>query len=240
MGKRAFGWSYDGQVDRQAVSTIAALDDDVRARLFECVRTAASPVTREMAAQSVGISRKLAAFHLDKLVVAGLLTSRIEAVGAPRVGRTPKVYELSGNDVSVAVPQRELGVLADVLVDAVLTERADERAEQSVLRVAKDRGRSIGTAERERVRPGRVGAERALGLAATVLERYGFEPVRETDTVRLRNCPFHPLAVRAPDLVCALNHCFLGGVVEGLDADGVLEARLEPEPGHCCVVLHRR
>lgn len=227
-------------MDRAAIAAIATLDDDIRAQLFDHVRTAHGPVTREMAADAVGISRKLAAFHLDKLVAAGLLQSRIQALGAPRVGRTPKVYEPSGADVRVAVPQRELGMLAEVLIDAVLTERSDERASQSALRVAHERGVAVGVAERERVRPGRVGAERALGLASTVLERYGFEPVREADTVRLRNCPFHPLAARAPKLVCGLNHCFLGGVLEGLQADGAIEATLAPDPPMCCVVLHRR
>jgi len=37
------------------------------------VRDADGPITREAAADAVGISRKLAAFHLDKLVAAGLL-----------------------------------------------------------------------------------------------------------------------------------------------------------------------
>lgn len=227
-------------MDRAAIATIATLDDDVRARLFDFVRAAPGPVTREMAADAVGVSRKLAAFHLDKLVAAELLQSRIQAIGAPRVGRTPKVYEPSGAEVRVAVPQRELGVLAEVLVDAVLTERSDERAEQTALRVAHERGVAIGEEERERVRPGRVGTERALGLAAVVLEGYGFEPVREADNVRLRNCPFHPLAVRAPELVCGLNHRFLCGLLEGLHADAVTEATLAPTSGQCCVVLRGR
>jgi hypothetical protein len=31
--------------------------------------------------------------------------------------------------------------------------------------------------------------------------------------------------------VCGINHAYLGGVLEGLGAD-VLDARLEPQPGH--------
>jgi len=79
-------------------------------------------------------------------------------------------------------------------------------------------GREAGAAERVRLRPGRLGAERGLTLASGVLARHGFEPARETPTgVRLRNCPFHSLAERATELVCGLNHAFLSGVVAGLE-----------------------
>ncbi|HZY74931.1 MAG TPA: helix-turn-helix domain-containing protein, partial [Jatrophihabitantaceae bacterium] len=105
-------------MDPQAVAAIATLDDDVRRALFTCVRDAPGPVTREAAAEAVGISRKLAAFHLDKLVAAGLLDARTEAVGDRRVGRTPKVYEPSRRHLEVSLPQREHGLLADVLITA--------------------------------------------------------------------------------------------------------------------------
>jgi predicted ArsR family transcriptional regulator len=227
-------------VDRQSVAAIATLDDGVRAALFACVRDADGPVTREAAAEAVGISRKLAAFHLDKLVAAGLLRSRIEAVGAPRVGRAPKVYEPSGQDVGVCVPQREHGVLAEILLAAVLDERADERAREAVLRVARERGVEVGADERARTRPGRVGAERALTMAGGVLASHGFEPSRDSSGVRLRNCPFHPIAGSAPELVCGLNHAFLCGVLEGLRADSAVEAILAPHAGTCCVEIRPR
>jgi predicted ArsR family transcriptional regulator len=227
-------------VDRQAVAAIATLDDDVRNALYVFVRAADGPVTRESAAAAVAISRKLAAFHLDKLVDAGLLVSRIEAVGAPRVGRTPKVYEPTARDITVHVPPREPEVLAEILVEAVLAERADERASQAVMRIAREHGVRIGAAERERVRPGRVGVERALRLAGDVLEQHGFEPAREGDGLRLRNCPFHPHASAAPELVCGLNHAFLCGVLDGLQASTALQATMVPRTGACCVELHPR
>lgn len=227
-------------MDRQAIAAIAALEDGVRAALFDCVRRASGPVTREAAAEAVGVSRKLAAFHLDKLVAAGLLRSRIEAVGEPRVGRTPKVYEPSGQDLAVCVPQREPGVLAEILLGAVLAERGDERAAEAVLRVARERGVGLGEGERARVRPGRIGAERALSLAGEVLAEQGFEPERNRSGVRLRNCPFHPLAGTSPELVCGLNRAYLSGLLEGLQADAALEAVLAPSEGNCCVQLRRR
>ena len=52
---------------------VGALDDDLRRRMYAYCRRAGHSVTRDEAAAHVGISRKLAAFHLDKLVDAGLL-----------------------------------------------------------------------------------------------------------------------------------------------------------------------
>lgn len=227
-------------MDRQAVAAIAALDDDARGALYAFARDTDGPITREAAAGAVGISRKLAAFHLDKLVAAGLLQARIEALGARRVGRTPKVYEPAGTDIVVHVPPREPQVLAEILVQAVLSEGVDERAGQAVMRVARERGSALGEDERARLRPGRVGAERAMALASAVLEQHGFEPCRTAGTVRLRNCPFHPLSGAAPELVCGLNHAFLSGLLEGLQADAAIDAVLVPREGACCVELHPR
>src|SRR5215203_2896975 len=74
------------------IGAISTLDDPVRARLYAAVRGAGVPLTREDAAAQAGISRKLAAFHLEKLVDAGLLESRADDRVPRRVGRTPKAY----------------------------------------------------------------------------------------------------------------------------------------------------
>ncbi|MGH3801585.1 MAG: transcriptional regulator, partial [Pseudonocardiaceae bacterium] len=105
------------------------------------------------------------------------------------------------------------------------------------LQVARHRGVELGAAERQRTRPGRLGAERALTLATAALARYGFEPDRATPTLlRLRNCPFHPLAVKAPQLVCGINHAFLTGFLDTLQAS-TITAVLAPRAGECCVEL---
>jgi predicted ArsR family transcriptional regulator len=221
-------------MDRAAVAAVAALDDDVRRALYEHIRAAAAPVTREDAAAAVGISRKLAAFHLDKLVEAGLLRA-CSRPGPHRVGRAPKAYEPSGADVRVSIPPRRPDLLADILLDAVLTDAGPEPPADSAVRAARERGRGIGAAERAAARPGRLGAERAATLAAGALARHGFEPVRPApDRLHLRTCPFHPLVARAPQLVCAINHAFLAGLLEGLDAPSVT-ARLAAGTGGCCV-----
>jgi predicted ArsR family transcriptional regulator len=218
-----------------AIRAVAALEDRSRRRMYAYIRQARRPVNRDEAAASVGISRKLAAFHLDKLVEAGVLRASFAPAGGIRkVGRTPKVYEPSELDITISIPQRQHDLLADILIDAVLT-TDDPRA--TAISSAHDHGSAIGAAERHSTRPGKLGPERALTLAGDLLERHGFEPARETPTcVRLRNCPFHPLAGKAPELVCGINHAFLTGLLAGLNASKV-EAVLDPRAGECCVEL---
>jgi predicted ArsR family transcriptional regulator len=220
--------------DASAIAVIAVLSEDLRRRIYAFIRRSDHPITRDEAAASVGISRKLAAFHLDKLVEAGLLTARYAKTGLRRVGRAPKVYEPANAEIQLSIPQREYGTLAEILLDAVLT-AGDAR--KAALAIATERGRTLGEAERASVRGGRIGAERALTLALRVLEVEGFEPTRESATlVRLRNCPFHPYEQRRPELVCAINKAFFAGLVEGLGA-ATLAAAPAPCPGACCVEL---
>lgn len=229
--------AVSGPVDEAAIRAVAALEDDLRRGMYSFMRQARRPVARDEAAAAVGISRKLAAFHLEKLVDAGLLSCRMDGRGAPRkVGRRPKVYEPTAG-VQVAIPARRHDLLADILLDAVLGPAAGERARDTAVRVATERGERIGAAERDRVRPGRLGTERALTLAQTLLARYGFEPHRDSSTlVTLGNCPFHPLAERAPTLVCALNQALVQGILTGLGV-ATVEAGFAPAPSRCCVEL---
>ena len=219
------------------MAAIAALDDDVRRSLYEHVRRAGVPVSREQAATAVGISSKLAAFHLDKLVELGVLRSGFGPASARRVGRAPRLYEPVQDDITVRVPERSPELLASILIEAVTTEQPDERAEAAALRVAGERGVALGTDERARLRGGRVGAERALATSEELLARQGFEPFREDGSVRLRNCLFHPMAGIAPALVCGLNRAYLAGVIEGLNAGDGVAAELAPRAGECCVEL---
>jgi predicted ArsR family transcriptional regulator len=221
-----------------AIESVSVLSEETRRRMYAVVRRAGRPVTRDEAAAGVGVSRKLAAFHLDKLVEAGLLRAHYEHTdGLRRAGRRPKLYEPSGVTVQFSIPDRRHEFLADLLMEAVLTEGRTEDARQAAVRVAGVRGRDLGEAERQATRPGRLGAERGLTFCERMLERHGFEPLRETTTrLRLRNCPFQPLTAKAPDLVCAMNHAFLTGYLDGVGATG-LRAVPAPTPGECCVQI---
>jgi predicted ArsR family transcriptional regulator len=220
-----------------AIRALSALEDPLRRSMFQFIRAERRWVSRAQAAEAVGISTKLAAFHLDKLVAVGLLRCEYHRInGERKVGRTPKVYSPVDANLQVSIPERRLDLLAGILIHAVVGERADETARQAAIRAARDQGRSMAEAERLQLRPGRLGAERALTVSQGVLERLGYEPDRVSpNSTALQNCPFDPLARQESDLVCGLNQAFLAGFLAGLNAP--IEAVLEPRPGYCCVEL---
>jgi predicted ArsR family transcriptional regulator len=221
-----------------AIASVAALDDPQRRRLYGAVRRARRPLTREEAAQAVGISRKLAAFHLDKLVDLGLLEVVVVPVLERRgVGRTPKRYQPAREVVDVTIPDRSFRVLAEVLVDAAVNADDGEDPEEARARVARQHGRDRGTAAAQLRSPDETGESGGLALAEQVLADEGFEPYRtSSEALRLYNCPFHPLAAQAPGLVCGINLHYLTGLLEGLHLDSV-SAVLAPRAGECCVEI---
>jgi predicted ArsR family transcriptional regulator len=223
----------NGRGDREPA--LSALQDAVRGRLYAFVRRQPNPVTREEAAAAVGISRKLAAFHLDKLVTAGLLTTG-EPVSAPRrgPGRTPKAYTPAPGEWQLSVPPRRYPLLAEILTAAVT--EAGEPARAAAERIAADTGRRLGQGVRADQGLGRLGPERALTVTTAVLEDLGYEPDRATSGISLRNCPFAQLAALTPELVCRLNCDLISGLLEGLGATPPLRAALlPPAPPRCCV-----
>jgi len=153
------------------------------------------------------------------------------------VGRTPKTYEPSGADIAISIPARHYDVLAGILIDAVRAGAAGQDPQSAATEAARAKGAEQGAIQRERLRPGRLGAERALTVAGEILGELGYEPQREAPAeLRLRNCPFHPLAGRAPDVVCQVNQAYLSGLLDGLGATSA-NVVPDPDPGTCCVRL---
>ena len=227
---------------RRDAEALGALEDELRRRLYIFVRSQGRPVNRDEAASSVGISRKLAAFHLDKLVERGLLTysyARPPGRGGRGAGRTAKYYEPSERQIDVTIPERRYDLLGSVLLRALRSERESERGEDAARRAAAEAGIDIGRAERRRLGIAPPGPERAMTIATHVLEERGYEPYDDDrGSVRLRSCPFHELAEQDRDLVCSMNERLVEGVVRGLGNDSV-RIELDPLPGQCCVRLQR-
>jgi predicted ArsR family transcriptional regulator len=206
------------------LTRLAALDEPIRRRLFAYVRGSAEPVSREDAAEAVGISRSLAAYHLDKLVEQDLLVAsyrRPEGRSGPGAGRPAKLYVAQG-EVSVSVPPREYELAAGLLAEAA--ETSDE-ARTALDAVAARAGRELG--------------EEQNGSLEEALAIRGYEPFEDAGVIRLRNCPFHRLAEQHRDVVCGMNRSYLQGLLEGMDR-GDVTASLEPEPGRCCVAIRAR
>jgi len=212
---------------REDLDRLSVLDEPIRRRLFDHVRGAPEPVGREDAATAVGISRSLAAYHLDKLAEHGLLTtsySRPEGRRGPGAGRPAKLYAQAEAELSVSVPARDYEFAARLLAEAA---EAEPSAAAALRDVAARTGHELGET-------GRVPS-----LNEALVER-GYEPFEDAEgVIRLRNCPFHRLAAEHRDLVCGMNQAYLEGFLEGLDRDDV-SADLEPERGRCCVAIRPR
>jgi len=196
----------------------ASLADPLRRDLYDFVVAASEPVSRDRAAEALGISRQVAAYHLDRLADDGLLDvefRRLTGRQGPGAGRPSKLYRRSDRVVEVTIPPRRYELAARILLDAV---RRQELDPDSVAQVAREAGKEIG----------RRGLEQAL-IAS------GYEPARENGEIRFRNCPFHVLADQDRRVTCGMNLALVEGIVEAAGSD--LEPVLAPEEGYCCVRL---
>lgn len=212
--------------DLAALSGLSHLDDPLRRQLYEYVADSDRPISREQAATAAGIGRTLAAYHLDKLADAGLLTisyERLTGRGGPGAGRPAKLYTRAAREMTVSVPPRDYELLARLLVAAV-EQDASGAVQEAVGRVALDAGR-------------RAGAESDRNIIAA-LRSCGYLPhVDDDDRVSLRNCPFHMVARDHRDVVCGLNLRLVEGIIAGCDHPQA-HAELTPHPDRCCVVVH--
>ncbi|MEJ3746376.1 helix-turn-helix domain-containing protein [Actinomycetes bacterium KLBMP 9797] len=212
----------------ERVAAVAALDDPTRRAVFDFVAGSGTAISRDAAADSVGVSRRVAALHLDRLAEAGLLAveyRRPPGRTGPGAGRPAKLYRRVEGEVAVSVPQRQYDLVGGLLAAAVAESIETAAPIQEVLnRTAYEAGTTIGAA-----------ADNVLAA----LEELGYEP-RHLDhdggAVALGNCPFHRLAQRFTTLVCGVNLQLLRGVADGAGDSSYL-VDLDPSPGHCCVRL---
>jgi predicted ArsR family transcriptional regulator len=222
------------------LASLSRLDDPVRRRLYAAVSARSEPLGRDDAASAAGIGRALAAYHLDKLVEAGLLTASYERPHGrtgPGAGRPAKLYSRSGREFAVTLPPREYELAARLLVRAVEADTSG-RSRAALDSAAYQLGQQLGSqAAPGRPSPGNADAGPALHDLETVLAEHGYEPERgDQDVMRLRNCPFHQLAQQHKDTVCAMNLALIDGVTAGMRAS-TLRPALDPQPGYCCVTI---
>jgi predicted ArsR family transcriptional regulator len=218
---------------------IGALADPVRRQLYQFVCAQPAPVSRDQAADAVGIPHHQAKFHLDRLTAEGLLETdyaRLTGRSGPGAGRTSKLYRRARRDIAVSLPQREYE-LAGRLMATAIARSADtgEPVAEVLNRVARDYGQTIGATTTSGASPPKDAAG-ALQRAVSVLSGYGYEPRFTDSEVKLANCPFHALAQEQTQLACNMNHALITGVADALAPHGP-DARLCPGPDRCCVVL---
>lgn len=220
------------------IEAIAALAEPVRRRLYDVVVAEGGPVDRDAAAAGAGVGRPLAAFHLDRLVEAGLLAveyRRRSGRTGPGAGRPAKFYlRPPERQVAVSLPPRQYDLAAEILAEGI--ERNPESA-AGVIEAARDRGARL--AENAMEDAANPSGDTSSGRAALVelLRAQGYEPVSAPDgSIRLRNCPFHALVADHRQLTCAMNLAMLEAVADRV-ADAGLTPLSRPSEGFCCVAF---
>lgn len=225
----------DGSTLGRVAAGIGSLADSVRRQLYQFVSRQPAPVSRDQAADAVGIPHHQAKFHLDRLTAEGLLETdyaRLTGRSGPGAGRTSKLYRRARRDIAISLPQREYELAGRLMASAIAEASSSGAPAVEVLnRIAHDYGRTIGA---DSHRPANAAA--GLKLAVEILSRYGYEPRAAGRIVELANCPFHALAQEQTELACNMNHALIAGVADALAPYGP-DARLCPGTDRCCVVL---
>jgi predicted ArsR family transcriptional regulator len=219
----------------EQLEALGSLREPTRRRLYDFVERRPTPVSRDEAADTLGISRAMAAFHLDRLVEVGLLRAhyrRLSGRAGRGAGRPSKLYSRSRHQFAVSLPERNHALLARLLAEPMTHSEAGPAPDLPATRY----GRSLGVRARRRISR-RATGERTVGCVEDVLEELGFEPFRIDDgSIRARNCPFDPLSRRYPSVVCRTAVAMIDGLIEGVGSPGMAVSRDE-RPDRCCIVL---
>jgi predicted ArsR family transcriptional regulator len=211
------------------LAAIGLLRDPVRRALYGHVVAAGGEVSRNQAAEAAGVARSLAAFHLDKLVEAGLLEATFRRLGnrrGPGAGRPAKLYRRAARQVAATLPPRTYEEAAHLLAETVEQAGADLELQAAARRAGVRTGRRIAA---------EAAAEPGPGVEQVLAAR-GYEPYRDGDALRLRNCPFATLSAEFPVLVCAMNLSLVEGLLDGLGEDPG-RAAMAPAADRCCVAV---
>ena len=172
----------------------------------------------------MGLARSTAAFHLDRLAEEGLLAvelKRLTGRTGPGSGRPAKLYRRAAGEVVVSVPERHYDLVGQLLLTAIEeSTRTGEPAADSLLRIAGETGRRLGSGVRS---------------LQQFLENQGYEPRPDGDGgLVLGNCPFHRLAQQHTEVVCHVNVELLRGASESVTEPGYTMV-LDPGIDRCCV-----
>lgn len=216
------------------VAAVAVLAEPTRRRLYDYVVGQGRPVGRDEAAAALELGRPLVAFHLDRLVEAGLLVTEYRRLGArsgPGAGRPAKLYARARETVSVSLPDRRYELAAELF--ATGAERGDPAAVAAVAAAARERGRTLGADARAKL--GREPTiEDSTAAWSGLLAAAGYQPVEVGERTLLRNCPFDALVDEHRPLTCGMNFAMLDGLREGFGRRDVVPVAID-EPGYCCV-----
>jgi len=131
----------------ERLASIAALADPIRRDLYLYVSAQPVPVSRDQAAEALGLARHVVKFHLDKLAEEGLLDTsfkRLSERRGPGAGRPTKLYTRSSRQLSVSLPERRYDLAGLLLASAIDNAAGDGTAAADALTaVAGQWGRTV-------------------------------------------------------------------------------------------------
>src|SRR5436309_14321319 len=96
-------------MDAAQIEAMGLLQDPARRSLYDYVVVQGREVSRNEAAEAVGVQRTLAAFHLDGLAEAGLLEvafRRLSGRSGTGAGRPAKLYRRAAAEHAIWFPLR--------------------------------------------------------------------------------------------------------------------------------------
>ncbi len=223
-----------GEFER-SVTGIGALAEPVRRELYFFVCGQDTAVSRDQAADAVGVPRHQAKFHLDKLAAEGLLEAdyaRLDGRTGPGAGHPSKLYRRATNEISVSLPRRQYQLAGLLMADAITdAARTGAPVLDALDQAAATQGAIIG----------RTAAKRQEGdvLGSAV------EALAETDTSH--GAKTRARGARELPVSRARRGAYRAGVPDeprpgrralaGALAPDRLQVVLEPAADRCCVVL---
>jgi predicted ArsR family transcriptional regulator len=219
-----------------------ALGDPTRRRIFFMVREAGEPQSKDDVAATAGIDRRLAGFHLDKLVEQGFLSAdfaRRTDKSGPGAGRPAKHYQLADGDLETGLQERHYEVLSQLLLKA-MTDAGEGDPQEVLERVGREFGYEIGQAELAAGRRphGKDAAEVVAGVVR-LLSRYGFAARAEgDDSIRACACPFEEMAFLDPDRICGLDRAIWSGVLAAFAPEARIDVSTTRAGGDDACVAH--
>lgn len=189
-----------------------------RRETLDCLRGAAQPLPAAEVARRTGLQLSTARFHLDALAADGLVDRTTEERATP--GRRRILYTARAD----ASGPRGFGLLAAMLADLAA---AGSPASSPV-----ETGRAWGQHLLRRPAPPEPrDGETALAPLVRMLDAMGFQPQERTDgdrtTLDLRHCPYREVALRHPDVVCAIHLGIMQGAIADLHGPVEIES-LDP------------
>lgn len=212
--------------------THGALASASRVRILDLLRGSATALDVQQIADQSDLHPNTVRFHLRILADAGLTWCRSD----PRRGASgrPRLLYTAAADQSGTLHQPGYQLLADILASYLAASSTIPRG------VPEEAGRAFGRRHRRSSQPfAEISGDEALRQVSAMFAELGFQPELASrgphHRMLLHACPFRALAIKHPDVVCAVHLGLLKQALANLSA-AVQAIRLDPfVTPHLCV-----